>query len=421
MKFSLFIKVVLLPPVCILSLSACTFSSVSSTTPVATTPSTISPSSDIAPEVNFIDLVRGKWTGTLKDGTTFTFVFSRDDDPLYLSCEERGFTGYHVTRNYKMSQHYFSFDLPYFASYETYKLRFNKQGQLLATRNPGIDKEILLLTKVSDVISIPEFSTNEVAHSYEIQVERLRDLGSYTPDKLDYSFSYELKNKEILKDFIAQYNLDDVTANKEDTELMISLLDWICLHCNHSSSGYPNNGDVTPSSLMAYYEETGGLNCRSLSLLLAQLLRAYGIPARIITCIPSTPLFQDCHVIVEAYSSRLNKWVMLDPTYNLILQNEADIYINVLELRTAILNNTPLTANINAAYNEGSFYLNDYLKYMAKNTALFIAPSHNAYGEDSRQNTPDILLVPSKFQEITPNDKLIITHDAEHFFASPQF
>ncbi len=51
---------------------------------------------------------------------------------------------------------------------------------------------------------------------------------------------------------------------------------------------------------MQFADENEGItNCRGLSLILAQLIRAYNIKAFHITCMPYEEPFSDCHVIVS--------------------------------------------------------------------------------------------------------------------------
>lgn len=86
-------------------------------------------------------------------------------------------------------------------------------------------------------------------------------------------------------------------------------------------------------------------NCRRLSLILSQLLRAFNFKAYHITCCPYEEPFDDCHVIVNVYCPSLNKMIILDPTYNLYIMKESGTIIDVKEFRNALINDEKLIFN----------------------------------------------------------------------------
>lgn len=409
-----------------ITLSGCTIASTetSSTENTATSsfltpsPSLIKTSVSSVP-FNLIQSLKGKWETVLDDGTDLTFTFSATNDCLYLSSNARGFSGYKV-KNALIEDHTFSFHLPYRSDYEYYSLTLQPDGSLIGSVQYNNQTQNLHLTKFTTIISIPSFETTEFSTTYKERLDILRSFGDYEIDTIDFTLTYKTGEQDKYTDFIKIHQLDKLTAGKEDIALMQSLLDWVCENCNHSSSGYPDNGDVSPTSLMAYFSETGGLNCRSLSLLLSQLMQAYGIPARPITCLPAEAISADCHVVVEAYSTSLNKWVMLDPTYHLMLKDASGTYINVLELRHSLLNDLPLVATEDAAYNEGTFDLNDYQCYMTKNLCTLVFNTLNAHGSDSRsKDIPFVILIPSGYDQARYTDYSFITTNPEKIYTHP--
>ena len=368
---------------------------------------------------NLMQSLKGEWKTVLDNGTDLTFIFSITNDSLYLSSNSRGFSGYKVN-NVLIKDQTLSFPLPYLTDYEIYTLTLQPNGSLIGSVQYNNQTQNFDLTKCSTITSIPSFETTEFSTSYKERIDILRSLGDYESDNIDFTLTYKTDEYEKYADFIQTYGLDELLAGKEDIELMQSLLDWVCENCNHSSYGYPDNGDVSPASLMAYFTETGGLNCRSLSLLLSQLMQAYGIPARPVTCLPVEALFPECHVVVEAYSSTLDKWVMLDPTNHLMLKDSSGTYINVLELRHSLINELSLVASENASYNEGTFNLNDYKGYMAKNLCSLLFNSLNAYGSDSRsKDTPSVILIPSGYDQARYTDYSSITTNPSKIYRNP--
>lgn len=268
------------------------------------------------------------------------------------------------------------------------------------------------LNKISNKPENKEFYQENV-----IEGHNLKEWISYLKKGNDYKFSdkkipykYTLNEREKYNNIIEKYNLDEILKGKDDTEKMISLLYFVSDNFKHNGSiGMPEKTDA--NSLIKFYEQKGGLSCRGLSILLSELLRAYGIPAKHITCMPPTENFYDCHVVVHAYSEKLGKWILLDPTYKLYLKDKNGSFINLPELRNCIINETNLISNESAGWNGNEFDMEYYKTYMAKNTYRFECATDFYYGTDTNTNNKQNMLVPvgyrpkETYAEITNNDK----------------
>ena len=198
----------------------------------------------------------------------------------------------------------------------------------------------------------------------------LRDnkLGSNEYQNIDYQ--YDLYNQETYDFFNKLINLEAIINIQSDKEKAILCLDEVCKLLRHrGNSGLPDNRDV--KSLFEYSKEyRNGINCRGLAIVLSELLRCIGLKAYHVTCMPYNTQDNDCHVITEVYCNDLNKWIMLDPSFNLyVMHNE--VILNVTELRGSLENELNLTCYYKINHNGDNYSFNDYQNYMAKNTFRF--------------------------------------------------
>lgn len=275
------------------------------------------------------------------------------------------------------------------------------------------------LNKVSDTPEEKEFYQEHVieGHNFEQWVSYLKKGKKYKNSDKEISYQYDLNEREKYRDIIEKYNLDALVEGKDDTEKMIALLYFVSDNFKHNGMiGMPK--ETNANALVRYYEEKEGLNCRGLSILLSELLRAYGIPAKHIVCMPPTEDFYDCHVVVHAYSEKLNKWILLDPTYKLYLKDRNGNFMNLPELRNCILNGENFIPNEGAGWNGNVFDSDYYRTYMAKNTYRFECATDFYYGADkNNKKDKQNMLVPVGYdpKETYPE----ITNDDKEFWKAP--
>ena len=209
--------------------------------------------------------------------------------------------------------------------------------------------------------------------------------------------------------------MDAVTAGHSDIDLMIALLNWVCDNFAHNgNSGVPYDRDII-SIINFSKENTGGLNCRLLAIMLAELLRLYGIEAKHITAHPIEDSF--VHVVTHAYSRKYNQWIMLDPTFRLYLKNGNGNYMDLAELRDSFIDNEEIFANNNAGRNGWRFDMNSYKRFIVDYLFRFSCATNFTFGtEDGRGENHRNILVPVGFNEQTGD---IITTSANAFWAAP--
>lgn len=270
-----------------------------------------------------------------------------------------------------------------------------------------------------DFSGTPQFTFEGEADS--VWYERLRDYPTYTETGASIPFQYELgvnsKNIRINTD----YRVIKATQGKTDIQKMIVLLNLVSDNFQHDgASGMPEKTDAL--SCIKYAQENGGsIECRGLSSILAEMCRMAGIPAKAVMCIPSKDPCEDCHVVVHAYSQSLGRWVMLDPTYRLILRDELGNYLDLPTLREKLISGETVVPNENAGRNGTRLYMDYYRAYMAKNMFRFSTLTQFSFDAANQPGNRENMLLPVDY--VIPflqyrTEKL--TTSANEFWAVPK-
>ncbi len=140
-----------------------------------------------------------------------------------------------------------------------------------------------------------------------------------------------------------------------------------------------------------------------MAMLLNECLLSMGIPSRYITCYPKV-MENDCHVINAVWSSQLNKWIWMDPSFNAWITDEAGNLLGLNEVRAKLISNEPMVLNPEANHYDSdtdkAWYL-DY--YMTKNLYALEANCFNGFGAEDVNIHPYakrnyVILVPEDFK-----------------------
>lgn len=199
----------------------------------------------------------------------------------------------------------------------------------------------------------------------------IKMMDEFRDDGKDISIRYLLDAD--YKYLCATYKLKEIAGSKADFDKAFNLLNWISSNIYHCGS-YDNHVTNTAMELLDYAFGKGekyGINCRSLSLALTECLLAIGIKARTIYIMPFSPYDFDNHVVCEAWIGELNKWVMLDPTYNLYAAFN-NVPLNIHELRGLLANQEEVIYNNEANYNGTPINKDEISTYYAKDLFRFM-------------------------------------------------
>ena len=213
-------------------------------------------------------------------------------------------------------------------------------------------------------------------------LEILKESPAYAADTLTKPvFRYAAPDDSLLTETRRRFNLDSIAGNGDDISRIKNLLYWLHNNIPHDGS---NGLAPGPRTLSNTYDcarrDSCDYNCRALAICLTEALLAEGIPARYLTCQSKHwDTDDDCHVICVAWSSSLNKWIWVDPTFAAYITDENGLLLHPGEVRYRLQHGLPLVLNDDANWNnEFKKTQDDYLDYyMAKNLYIMSANTLN--------------------------------------------
>jgi transglutaminase-like putative cysteine protease len=247
-------------------------------------------------------------------------------------------------------------------------------------------------------------------------------------------FIYVDEDWENLPQLREKYKLDSIAGSGNEVSKIINLMKWVHKTINYDG----NSGEPVDRHANALIElsqnEKKALNCWMLSTVLNEVYLAMGFRSRIVSCYPKgdPSITHEWHVIVEVFSTRLNKWLWMDPTLETYVKDNKGNLLSIAEVRERLINGLSVFAapeiNVNGEPVEdgGAGYLYDY---MTKNLFRISIPlfSLPAYEMNPRKIRIYIELLPEgynprnvKFHEITGKySSVIYTTDDKQFWAAP--
>jgi len=180
---------------------------------------------------------------------------------------------------------------------------------------------------------------------------------------------------------IEKYQLSSFSGEK-DLDKALNLLAWVNTHVKHKGN-YDNSDRQDALTLLKIsYDTECGVNCLSMSIILCECLLALQINARVVYMMPESVCDGDSHVVVEAFISELNKWIMLDPTYGSYCLDSEKTILNLLEIRNCIAENRDFyfseTMNYNGAKVDD---MDDVKNYYTKNLFFLRCKRIQGFGQ----------------------------------------
>ncbi len=183
---------------------------------------------------------------------------------------------------------------------------------------------------------------------------------------------------EELKD---KYHISDLTGER-DLGTALNLLAWVNEHIKHAGN-YDNSDKQDALTLLSVaYDKDYGINCLAMSIILCECLLAVDVKARVMYMMPKGIEDGDNHVVVEAFISELNKWIMLDPTYGSYCMDSHNLILNLGEMRNCIAKDKDYFFSKSMNYNgEIVDDIEDVKNYYAKNLFFLRCKSVQGYGQ----------------------------------------
>lgn len=217
-----------------------------------------------------------------------------------------------------------------------------------------------------------------------------------------YMFHYQEASAPDLQWLQATYIPRELQENYQmpgkEVETIIALLHIAYALAPWDGTAPWPEGILSTPNIINYANRTkSGVNCRMKAIILQELCLSMGIPARIVSCIPLDPKDTDSHVVTAVWSSTLQKWLLMDPSFNAYVLDHQGQIMSIEEVREGLIKGSSYFLNAGAeAFGKPlteKFYLS---YYMTKNLYALMSPLQVEYGlEGSGTDYTQILLVPA--------------------------
>lgn len=206
---------------------------------------------------------------------------------------------------------------------------------------------------------------------------------------IDYDF-----NSDVLVQIRNQYGTMARAGTGTTLDKTINLLAWVADKITHDGGAGVDFEDLNGLTLLdhSYGKLDKGINCGLLAIVLNDCLKSVGIKSKRCYLMPIIGNSGDSHVANMVYIDNLDKWILVDPSWNSYFQDEAGIYLDAFELREAFANNESVTVNKNAHWNHNEYDSGQdasYKQYMSKNLYFFRTYNNSEHQIDFIPNNFD--------------------------------
>lgn len=269
--------------------------------------------------------------------------------------------------------------------FDGFEFHYDKVLYLYLCESPNDILKINKLTNETQKVKIFEITKEEYMKA-KIKIDRLALLKEqYKQRDAEIRQSYEFESEDlVLLRKITQ--MDMWLEKKDEFSKILSILNWIDKNFNH-------NGEervpkyINSIQILELAAKNGGyLNCRGLAVLTNELLLAAGIYSKFVICEQVEILIDDYHVLNQAYLSKFNKWIMIDPSYNLYLKDRNGNILSLEEIRDALSNKEELIPNDEANYYGKKLSLALYRRSIEKKFYRFGMPIVCKFASDIENN-----------------------------------
>lgn len=250
------------------------------------------------------------------------------------------------------------------------------------------------------------------------------------------NFSYQSQENPNLIRIRKELKLDSIAGNGSELSQIFNLLHWADNVVEHDGSSSNPTLQNAIDLLKICKAENRGLNCRMLATFLNECYLAMGIKSRYVTCMPKETDFEDCHVINMVFSTDLNKWIWIDPTFGAFLMDGDGNLLGIEEVREKFINEEQVVLNADANWNRTYLQTKEHYLgfYMPKNLYRLTTPLISEYNAETVEKGKEISfveLIPLDALEQTPQKEVILnkesgvtriyykTNNPELFWAKP--
>lgn len=233
-------------------------------------------------------------------------------------------------------------------------------------------------------------------------------------------------NNPYLVQLRKEYPIDSI-ASTENTDLgkIRKIASWVHSLWKHDGMNEPEKKDA----LYILHEVAKGkrFRCVEYGIVTSACLNSIGIKARTLSLrtsdVETRPVGAG-HVLLEAYVNDLNKWIMIDPQWD-IIPHINGTPLNAVELQSGITNseNVDIMTTEEASAGEYFAWIYPYLYYFSvkfDNRENVPAEDRHTYkGKTNLMLVPIGAKNPTIFQQKDPIDYCIYTNSLRDFYTKP--
>ena len=231
-----------------------------------------------------------------------------------------------------------------------------------------------------------------------------------------YPFRWSDPEDPYLGELRAAYALGEVAGEGSDHERARSLTRWVSSRWGHDGSNLPERSD--PLSILREAERGRSFRCVEYATVLAGVLCAVGIPARLVTLMTADVETREggaAHAVTEAFLPDRDAWVMLDAQWGTVpaLGGEP---VSAAGLRDAL---------IRCGQQGDAGSLPRYLAWVAPHLHYLEAPLDNRIPAAADRDPRRLMLIPPGapephvFQRRWAMEDLLYTRSEADFYPRP--
>lgn len=243
-------------------------------------------------------------------------------------------------------------------------------------------------------------------------------------DKVRPAFVYQSATDKGLQKVKEYFNLDSIAGSGDEVSKIINIMTWVHNAIPHIGNGWPVS-ELTAIDIYNYSKANNrkALNCAAISTVLNECYLSMGFKSRIISCYPKNKNDFESHVINTVYSETLNKWLLMDATFNAYLTDENSNLLSIAEVRERLIKDMPVMLNADANWNGTPWTKERYFdNYMTRFLYWFRCPARSFFNiQSDYRNTNEkyVVLLPVGYtREQNPNGDYI-TYDSDYFWQPP--
>lgn len=205
----------------------------------------------------------------------------------------------------------------------------------------------------------------------------------------------KIEDDVYLSDFRNRYHLNKYVKDT-DEDTVRHILRWVFeILLNHvyveNTICYTSSTDMIQNAR----QNRINLNCYCHAYVLRDALQSVGIVARLIYCLPINCDYFGNHVVVEFFDQCKKRWILIDPTYNILFSDCSGNLLNLIAFRKRIINKEDIAIIDNNRF----FALNKnddklFLGYLEMIVPLLIVLQYESV---SKKRIKQYRLIPEKY------------------------